>query len=144
MNELHHHLSCRRKLSLIYHLVVVSLQSRDRIGTGGPVVDCSRLFDNDLPDGSVLSHVSLQRWTILFFQTGLKLFLKLFGLNSIEDKLYLLKESSVWWCILGKEHSFSLILCVFENQSILISLSRSCRYCHHSYETFVWFVWERI
>lgn len=31
----------------------VSLQSRDRIGTGGPVVDCSRLFDNDLPDGSV-------------------------------------------------------------------------------------------
>uniref|UniRef100_A0A4W5JZ62 HECT-type E3 ubiquitin transferase n=1 Tax=Hucho hucho TaxID=62062 RepID=A0A4W5JZ62_9TELE len=29
----------------------VSLQSRDRIGTGGPVVDCSRLFDNDLPDG---------------------------------------------------------------------------------------------
>ncbi|XP_058624942.1 E3 ubiquitin-protein ligase SMURF2 isoform X2 [Onychostoma macrolepis] len=28
-----------------------SLQSRDRIGTGGPVVDCSRLFDNDLPDG---------------------------------------------------------------------------------------------
>lgn len=32
----------------------VSLQSRDRIGTGGPVVDCSRLFDNDLPDGSVL------------------------------------------------------------------------------------------
>ncbi|KAF3852328.1 hypothetical protein F7725_005683 [Dissostichus mawsoni] len=31
--------------------VRVSLQSRDRIGTGGPVVDCSRLFDNDLPDG---------------------------------------------------------------------------------------------
>uniref|UniRef100_A0A8C7VSF1 HECT-type E3 ubiquitin transferase n=1 Tax=Oncorhynchus mykiss TaxID=8022 RepID=A0A8C7VSF1_ONCMY len=30
---------------------VLSLQSRDRIGTGGPVVDCSRLFDNDLPDG---------------------------------------------------------------------------------------------
>ena len=59
MNELHHHLSCCRKLSLIYHLVVVSLQSRDRIGTGGPVVDCSRLFDNDLPDGSVLSQVSL-------------------------------------------------------------------------------------
>uniref|UniRef100_A0A8C9TUA7 HECT-type E3 ubiquitin transferase n=1 Tax=Scleropages formosus TaxID=113540 RepID=A0A8C9TUA7_SCLFO len=27
----------------------LSLQSRDRIGTGGPVVDCSRLFDNDLP-----------------------------------------------------------------------------------------------
>uniref|UniRef100_A0A6Q2YC26 HECT-type E3 ubiquitin transferase n=1 Tax=Esox lucius TaxID=8010 RepID=A0A6Q2YC26_ESOLU len=27
----------------------VSLQSRDRIGSGGPVVDCSRLFDNDLP-----------------------------------------------------------------------------------------------
>uniref|UniRef100_A0A4W3KAH5 HECT-type E3 ubiquitin transferase n=1 Tax=Callorhinchus milii TaxID=7868 RepID=A0A4W3KAH5_CALMI len=31
--------------------IVVSLQSRDRIGSGGPVVDCSRLFDNDLPDG---------------------------------------------------------------------------------------------
>uniref|UniRef100_A0A9J7WU28 HECT-type E3 ubiquitin transferase n=1 Tax=Cyprinus carpio carpio TaxID=630221 RepID=A0A9J7WU28_CYPCA len=31
--------------------MTVSLQSRDRIGTGGPVVDCSRLFDNDLPDG---------------------------------------------------------------------------------------------
>uniref|UniRef100_A0AAZ3PC89 E3 ubiquitin-protein ligase SMURF1 n=1 Tax=Oncorhynchus tshawytscha TaxID=74940 RepID=A0AAZ3PC89_ONCTS len=31
---------------------VLSLQSRDRIGTGGPVVDCSRLFDNDLPDGT--------------------------------------------------------------------------------------------
>uniref|UniRef100_A0A8C7YWH3 E3 ubiquitin-protein ligase SMURF2 n=1 Tax=Oryzias sinensis TaxID=183150 RepID=A0A8C7YWH3_9TELE len=31
--------------------IVLSLQSRDRIGTGGPVVDCSRLFDNDLPDG---------------------------------------------------------------------------------------------
>uniref|UniRef100_A0A8B9SWG9 HECT-type E3 ubiquitin transferase n=2 Tax=Anas TaxID=8835 RepID=A0A8B9SWG9_ANAPL len=29
--------------------IVVSLQSRDRIGTGGQVVDCSRLFDNDLP-----------------------------------------------------------------------------------------------
>ncbi|KPP77265.1 E3 ubiquitin-protein ligase SMURF2-like, partial [Scleropages formosus] len=29
----------------------LSLQSRDRIGSGGPVVDCSRLFDNDLPDG---------------------------------------------------------------------------------------------
>ncbi|XP_073876222.1 E3 ubiquitin-protein ligase SMURF2 isoform X4 [Macaca fascicularis] len=29
----------------------LSLQSRDRIGTGGQVVDCSRLFDNDLPDG---------------------------------------------------------------------------------------------
>uniref|UniRef100_A0A672T930 HECT-type E3 ubiquitin transferase n=1 Tax=Sinocyclocheilus grahami TaxID=75366 RepID=A0A672T930_SINGR len=29
--------------------IVVSLQSRDRIGSGGPVVDCSRLFDNDLP-----------------------------------------------------------------------------------------------
>lgn len=38
----------------------VSLQSRDRIGTGGPVVDCSRLFDNDLPDGSVLSQVFLK------------------------------------------------------------------------------------
>uniref|UniRef100_A0A8C9G6M5 HECT-type E3 ubiquitin transferase n=1 Tax=Pavo cristatus TaxID=9049 RepID=A0A8C9G6M5_PAVCR len=33
--------------------IVVSLQSRDRIGTGGQVVDCSRLFDNDLPDGTV-------------------------------------------------------------------------------------------
>uniref|UniRef100_A0A673BKP7 E3 ubiquitin-protein ligase SMURF1 n=1 Tax=Sphaeramia orbicularis TaxID=375764 RepID=A0A673BKP7_9TELE len=32
----------------------VSLQSRDRIGTGGPVVDCSRLFDNDLPDGDTI------------------------------------------------------------------------------------------
>uniref|UniRef100_A0A672HZT2 HECT-type E3 ubiquitin transferase n=1 Tax=Salarias fasciatus TaxID=181472 RepID=A0A672HZT2_SALFA len=32
---------------------IFSLQSRDRIGSGGPVVDCSRLFDNDLPDGSV-------------------------------------------------------------------------------------------
>ncbi|ETE71876.1 E3 ubiquitin-protein ligase SMURF2, partial [Ophiophagus hannah] len=31
--------------------IEVSLQSRDRIGTGGQVVDCSRLFDNDLPDG---------------------------------------------------------------------------------------------
>ncbi|KAF7238203.1 E3 ubiquitin-protein ligase SMURF2 [Varanus komodoensis] len=31
--------------------LIVSLQSRDRIGTGGQVVDCSRLFDNDLPDG---------------------------------------------------------------------------------------------
>ncbi|KAK3557199.1 hypothetical protein QTP70_026142, partial [Hemibagrus guttatus] len=31
--------------------IVVSLQSTDRIGTGGPLVDCSRLFDNDLPDG---------------------------------------------------------------------------------------------
>lgn len=31
--------------------IVVSLQSTDRIGTGGPQVDCSRLFDNDLPDG---------------------------------------------------------------------------------------------
>nr|XP_044601570.1 E3 ubiquitin-protein ligase SMURF2 isoform X5 [Equus asinus] len=31
--------------------IVVSLQSRDRIGTGGQVVDCSCLFDNDLPDG---------------------------------------------------------------------------------------------
>ncbi|XP_021572813.1 E3 ubiquitin-protein ligase SMURF2 [Carlito syrichta] len=31
--------------------IVVSLQSRDRIGTGGQAVDCSRLFDNDLPDG---------------------------------------------------------------------------------------------
>ncbi|XP_033946019.2 E3 ubiquitin-protein ligase SMURF2-like, partial [Pseudochaenichthys georgianus] len=31
--------------------IVVSLQSRDRISSGGPVVDCSQLFDNDLPDG---------------------------------------------------------------------------------------------
>uniref|UniRef100_A0A3B3S339 E3 ubiquitin-protein ligase n=1 Tax=Paramormyrops kingsleyae TaxID=1676925 RepID=A0A3B3S339_9TELE len=31
--------------------IVVSLQSRDCIGSGGSVVDCSRLFDNDLPDG---------------------------------------------------------------------------------------------
>uniref|UniRef100_A0A8C7ZJP7 HECT-type E3 ubiquitin transferase n=1 Tax=Oryzias sinensis TaxID=183150 RepID=A0A8C7ZJP7_9TELE len=38
--------------------IVVSLQSRDRIGTGGPVVDCSRLFDNDLPDGSVFEYSS--------------------------------------------------------------------------------------
>uniref|UniRef100_A0A8B9BU67 HECT-type E3 ubiquitin transferase n=1 Tax=Anser brachyrhynchus TaxID=132585 RepID=A0A8B9BU67_9AVES len=30
-------------------ILIVSLQSRDRIGTGGQVVDCSRLFDNDLP-----------------------------------------------------------------------------------------------
>uniref|UniRef100_A0A3Q3CT17 HECT-type E3 ubiquitin transferase n=1 Tax=Haplochromis burtoni TaxID=8153 RepID=A0A3Q3CT17_HAPBU len=37
--------------------IVVSLQSRDRIGSGGPVVDCSRLFDNDLPDGSVSSDI---------------------------------------------------------------------------------------
>uniref|UniRef100_A0A8B9K057 HECT-type E3 ubiquitin transferase n=1 Tax=Astyanax mexicanus TaxID=7994 RepID=A0A8B9K057_ASTMX len=27
--------------------IVVSLQSRDRIGSGGPLVDCSRLFDNE-------------------------------------------------------------------------------------------------
>uniref|UniRef100_A0A3B4DGE8 HECT-type E3 ubiquitin transferase n=1 Tax=Pygocentrus nattereri TaxID=42514 RepID=A0A3B4DGE8_PYGNA len=33
--------------------IVVSLQSRDRIGSGGPLVDCSRLFDNELPDGPV-------------------------------------------------------------------------------------------
>uniref|UniRef100_A0A8C6MI08 HECT-type E3 ubiquitin transferase n=4 Tax=Nothobranchius TaxID=28779 RepID=A0A8C6MI08_NOTFU len=36
----------------------VSLQSRDRIGTGGPVVDCSRLFDNDLPDGPASEYSS--------------------------------------------------------------------------------------
>eukprot|EP00074_Homo_sapiens_P109753 XP_024306314.1 uncharacterized protein LOC107984974 isoform X5 [Homo sapiens] len=28
----------------------VSLQSRDQIGTGRQVMDCSHLFDNDLPD----------------------------------------------------------------------------------------------
>ncbi|TKS68906.1 E3 ubiquitin-protein ligase SMURF2 [Collichthys lucidus] len=38
--------------------IVVSLQSRDRIGTGGPVVDCSRLFDNDLPDGPASEYSS--------------------------------------------------------------------------------------
>ncbi|KAG7271158.1 hypothetical protein CRUP_002807 [Coryphaenoides rupestris] len=32
----------------------LSLQSRDRIGSGGPVVDCSQLFDNDLPDGCIV------------------------------------------------------------------------------------------
>uniref|UniRef100_A0A8C4HQ92 HECT-type E3 ubiquitin transferase n=1 Tax=Dicentrarchus labrax TaxID=13489 RepID=A0A8C4HQ92_DICLA len=37
---------------------VLSLQSRDRIGTGGPVVDCSRLFDNDLPDGPASEYSS--------------------------------------------------------------------------------------
>ncbi|XP_042197010.1 E3 ubiquitin-protein ligase SMURF1 [Callorhinchus milii] len=31
--------------------IVVSLQTRDRIGTGGPVVDCRGLLDNDLPEG---------------------------------------------------------------------------------------------
>uniref|UniRef100_A0A665VS23 HECT-type E3 ubiquitin transferase n=1 Tax=Echeneis naucrates TaxID=173247 RepID=A0A665VS23_ECHNA len=36
---------------IVFVNCAVSLQSRDRIGTGGPVVDCSRLFDNDLPDG---------------------------------------------------------------------------------------------
>uniref|UniRef100_A0A8C6KQN5 HECT-type E3 ubiquitin transferase n=1 Tax=Nothobranchius furzeri TaxID=105023 RepID=A0A8C6KQN5_NOTFU len=41
-------------LSAYVSLSILSLQSRDRIGSGGPVVDCSRLFDNDLPDGSVL------------------------------------------------------------------------------------------
>uniref|UniRef100_A0A8C6KQ19 HECT-type E3 ubiquitin transferase n=1 Tax=Nothobranchius furzeri TaxID=105023 RepID=A0A8C6KQ19_NOTFU len=40
-------------LSAYVSLSILSLQSRDRIGSGGPVVDCSRLFDNDLPDGSV-------------------------------------------------------------------------------------------
>uniref|UniRef100_A0AAY5EAT6 HECT-type E3 ubiquitin transferase n=1 Tax=Electrophorus electricus TaxID=8005 RepID=A0AAY5EAT6_ELEEL len=39
--------------SLVRVCVSVSLQSRDRIGAGGPLVDCSRLFDNDLPDGFV-------------------------------------------------------------------------------------------
>uniref|UniRef100_A0A669BFE8 E3 ubiquitin-protein ligase n=1 Tax=Oreochromis niloticus TaxID=8128 RepID=A0A669BFE8_ORENI len=38
--------------------IVVSLQSRDRIGSGGPVVDCSRLFDNDLPDGPASEYSS--------------------------------------------------------------------------------------
>uniref|UniRef100_A0A8C6Z8D7 HECT-type E3 ubiquitin transferase n=1 Tax=Nothoprocta perdicaria TaxID=30464 RepID=A0A8C6Z8D7_NOTPE len=38
--------------------IVVSLQSRDRIGTGGQVVDCSRLFDNDLPDGPASEYSS--------------------------------------------------------------------------------------
>ncbi|ELW67486.1 E3 ubiquitin-protein ligase SMURF2 [Tupaia chinensis] len=37
----------------------LSLQSRDRIGTGGQVVDCSRLFDNDLPDGD-LSNINCE------------------------------------------------------------------------------------
>lgn len=36
---------------ILTSVLIVSLQSRDRIGTGGQVVDCSRLFDNDLPDG---------------------------------------------------------------------------------------------
>uniref|UniRef100_A0AAY4ABJ4 E3 ubiquitin-protein ligase n=1 Tax=Denticeps clupeoides TaxID=299321 RepID=A0AAY4ABJ4_9TELE len=45
--------------------IVVSLQSRDRIGTGGPVVDCSRLFDNDLPDGCVMATLA---FNALFFQ----------------------------------------------------------------------------
>ncbi|XP_072916772.1 E3 ubiquitin-protein ligase SMURF1 isoform X4 [Hemitrygon akajei] len=31
--------------------IVVSLQTRDRIGTGGPVVDCRGILDNDLPEG---------------------------------------------------------------------------------------------
>ncbi|CAM9917416.1 E3 ubiquitin-protein ligase SMURF2 isoform X1 [Lethenteron reissneri] len=31
--------------------IVLSLQSRDRIGTGGAVVDCRGLFPNDLPEG---------------------------------------------------------------------------------------------
>lgn len=49
----------------------VSLQSRDRIGTGGPVVDCSRLFDNDLPDGYVtvaeaIYALALQHCVIFF------------------------------------------------------------------------------
>uniref|UniRef100_A0A8C4I4Y3 HECT-type E3 ubiquitin transferase n=1 Tax=Dicentrarchus labrax TaxID=13489 RepID=A0A8C4I4Y3_DICLA len=39
-------------------VAAVSLQSRDRIGTGGPVVDCSRLFDNDLPDGPASEYSS--------------------------------------------------------------------------------------
>lgn len=38
-------------LIMLFVSLIVSLQSRDRIGTGGQVVDCSRLFDNDLPDG---------------------------------------------------------------------------------------------
>ncbi|XP_062915009.1 E3 ubiquitin-protein ligase SMURF1 isoform X4 [Mobula hypostoma] len=31
--------------------IVVSLQTRDRIGMGGPVVDCRGILDNDLPEG---------------------------------------------------------------------------------------------
>ncbi|XP_059835494.1 E3 ubiquitin-protein ligase SMURF1 isoform X4 [Hypanus sabinus] len=31
--------------------IVVSLQTRDRMGTGGPVVDCRGILDNDLPEG---------------------------------------------------------------------------------------------
>ncbi|KAI4894842.1 hypothetical protein NFI96_002918 [Prochilodus magdalenae] len=38
--------------------IVVSLQSRDRIGSGGPLVDCSRLFDNELPDGPASEYSS--------------------------------------------------------------------------------------
>ena len=136
MNELHHYLSCCRKLSLIYfHFVncVVSLQSRDRIGTGGPVVDCSRLFDNDLPDGSVLLHVfPMFPNRVLLLPQHLPFFWNCFD------------WTPVWRCVLGKEHSFSLILCVFENQSILTSVSRSCRYYHHPCETFVLFVCIRI
>uniref|UniRef100_A0A674MKB4 HECT-type E3 ubiquitin transferase n=1 Tax=Takifugu rubripes TaxID=31033 RepID=A0A674MKB4_TAKRU len=53
-------LGCVRLLSNAINRLIdtgckLSLQSRDRIGSGGPVVDCSRLFDNDLPDGSVVS-----------------------------------------------------------------------------------------
>uniref|UniRef100_A0A674NU00 HECT-type E3 ubiquitin transferase n=1 Tax=Takifugu rubripes TaxID=31033 RepID=A0A674NU00_TAKRU len=47
-------LGCVRLLSNAINRLIdtgckLSLQSRDRIGSGGPVVDCSRLFDNDLP-----------------------------------------------------------------------------------------------
>uniref|UniRef100_UPI00358ED34A E3 ubiquitin-protein ligase SMURF2-like n=1 Tax=Myxine glutinosa TaxID=7769 RepID=UPI00358ED34A len=31
--------------------IILSLQSRDRIGMVGPVMDCQGLFENDLPDG---------------------------------------------------------------------------------------------
>ncbi|KAJ7398858.1 E3 ubiquitin-protein ligase SMURF2 [Pitangus sulphuratus] len=45
-------------VSLGQFVSAVSLQSRDRIGTGGQVVDCSRLFDNDLPDGPASEYSS--------------------------------------------------------------------------------------
>ncbi|KAL0598015.1 Histone demethylase UTY [Plecturocebus cupreus] len=46
--------SVTNSFSTAFKNITVSLQSRDRIGTGGQVVDCSRLFDNDLPDGCSL------------------------------------------------------------------------------------------
>uniref|UniRef100_A0A8C5GSA5 E3 ubiquitin-protein ligase SMURF1 n=1 Tax=Gouania willdenowi TaxID=441366 RepID=A0A8C5GSA5_GOUWI len=48
-----------------FFFFVQYLQSRDRIGTGGPVVDCSRLFDNDLPDG--ISDSDDGVFTVYFF-----------------------------------------------------------------------------